>query len=101
MTMILDASPFGLGGVLVQGDRIVSWFPSALTVHDEKQFGRKTGSYSGQQVWEALCIRVALRAWSRHWISQQTSLTINSDIISSLVMASRLKVTSSQLIARE
>ena len=44
---------------------------------------------------------VALRAWSTHWISQQTSLTIKSDNVSALVMAARLKVTSSQLIARE
>ena len=59
------------------------------------------GSDFGQQVWKASCILVALRAWSRHWISQQTSLAIKSDNISALVMASRLKVTTSQLIARE
>ena len=52
-------------------------------------------------MWEALCILVALRLWSSHWLGCQCALTINSDNISALVMTSKLKITSSELIAQE
>ena len=101
VTMILDASPYGLGGVLVCGDKLLSWFGCELTRADEQRFGHKIGSDSGQQVWEALCILVALRVWKKMWNTQQCTLTIKSDNISALVMASKLKITSSRLIAQE
>ena len=99
--MVLDASPWGMGGVLISGDKILSWFSSNLTKWDEERFNHKIGTDAGQQTWEALCILVALRAWKKMWATQQCSLTIKSDNISALVMASKLKITSSQLIARE
>ena len=99
--MILDASPFGLGGVLVCGSDIFSWFATPLTQLGEQRFNHKIGGDSGQQVWEALCILVALRAWRKFWITQQSTLTLKRDNISALIMASKLKITSSQLIARE
>ena len=99
--MILDASPFGLGGVLVCGDKLLSWFACDLGVLDEKRFGHEVGADSGQQIWEALCILVALRVWKNKWNAQQCTLTLKSDNISALVMASKLKITSSKLIARE
>ena len=39
--------------------------------------------------------------WARHWLGYQCTLTIKSDNISALVMASRLKITSSELISQE
>ena len=101
MTMILDASPYGLGGVLVSAGRIISWFASPLTHLDEQTFHHDIGADSGQQVWEALCILVALRVWKSKWATQQCTLTVKSDNISALVMASRLKITSSKLISQE
>ena len=101
VTMILDASPFGLGGVLVSGHRILGWFSSDLTCLDEQRFGHAVGADSGQQVWEALCILVAVRSWKSMWSTQRCTLTIKSDNISALVMASKLKITSSKLIAQE
>ena len=99
--MILDASPYGLGGILIASDRIVSYFASPLTRLDEEIHGHSIGSDKGQQVWEALCILVAMRTWTSEWLGCQCTLTIKSDNISALVMASKLKVTASILIAQE
>ena len=101
MTMILDASPFGLGGILISNGRVLSWFSSDLSRDDEEIFQHSIGADSGQQVWEALVILVALRTWKEMWISQQVTLTLKSDNISALVMAAKLKITSSRLIACE
>ena len=99
--MILDASPYGLGGVLLACDHVVSWFSSDLTHHDEVQFHHRAGSDTGQQTWEALCILVALRTWAKQWMDKQITLTIKSDNISALVMTSRLRITASRLVAKE
>ena len=68
---------------------------------EEERFGHEIGCDRGQQIWEALCILVALRVWRKKWNTQQCTLTIKSDNISALVMASKLKITSSRLIAQE
>ena len=99
--MILDASPFGLGGVLVASDRVISFFSSDLSKGDDRIHRHEIGQDTGQQVWEALCILVALRLWSSHWLGCQCTLTIKSDNSSALVMTSKLKITSSELIAQE
>ena len=101
LTMILDASPFGLGGVLIASDKVISWFASDLTHDDVRIHGHEVGADAGQQTWEALCILVAMTLWARHWLGYQCTLTIKSDNISALVMASRLKITSSELISQE
>ena len=46
-------------------------------------------------------ILVALRTWREFWATQQVTLTLKSDNISALVMASKLKITSSRLISCE
>ena len=44
---------------------------------------------------------MALRVWKNQWGTQQRTLLLKSDHISALVMASKLTITSSKLIARE
>ena len=71
LTMILDASPYGLGGILIASDRIVSYFASPLTRLDEEIHGHSIGSDKGQQVWAAVCILVAMRTWTSSWLGCQ------------------------------
>ena len=56
--MILDASPWGLGGYLASllTGTPLQYFESKLTCEDEKRFGRKIGESAGQQIWEALSV---------------------------------------------
>ena len=86
---------------MISSDRILSYFATSLTHDDERIHRHLIGADAGQQVWEALCILVAMRTWATHWLGCQCTLTIKSDNISALVMASKLKVTSSELISQE
>ena len=47
------------------------------------------------------CILVAMRTWITHWLNCQCTLAIKSINISALLMASKLKVTSSALASQE
>ena len=58
--VILDASPFGLGGILLE-DIIVAWPSDALTVEDEKIHNHWIEEDQGQQTWESLVVLVALK----------------------------------------
>ena len=100
--MTLDASPFGLGGILTLDGRVIAWFASALTKLDSKRFGCPLGDSSGQQEWEAVCILVALTAWRSHWMKRNVALTLKSDNLSALTVASQLKDRRNRtLIAKE
>ena len=46
---MLDASPYGLGGVLIEYGEIVAYFASALTHHDESIHKQAIGDCRGQQ----------------------------------------------------
>ena len=99
--IILDASPWGLGGILMMGETIISWFSSPLTVEDEKQFGTKAGIADGQQIWETLCVVVALRLWLPQWRSKRVRVAIKSDNMTALTAAAKLKCATSPLLGRE
>ena len=93
--------PRWLRGVFIACDKIVPYFACPLAADDENIHDHLIGADTGQQVWEALCILVALRTWPSYCLSRQCSLTVNSDNISASIVASKLKVTSSELVARE
>ena len=102
LIFILDASPWGLGGVLVINSIIVAYFTSPLDNYDEQRFDNKIGQTTGQQTWEALCILVALRVWHEHWSHRRVSLTIKSDNVAALVLAAQLKAKGPRrIIAKE
>ena len=53
-TIILDASPLGLGGIFMEDGVIVSWVSSKLTKHDEQhssitRSGKQRDSRSGRR----------------------------------------------------
>ena len=51
LRMVLDASPWGLGGVLFENDIPISYFTSRLTKDDVKLHRRPIGDSDGQQAW--------------------------------------------------
>ena len=99
----IDASPWGLGGVLAVNHVLRSWFACPITELDVAMFGRETASCEGQQLWEALCMLVALRLWKPWWLRDRAVLTLKSDSTSSLSLLQHLRSKSAQLniIARE
>ena len=102
LMFVLDASPYGLGGVLFDGESPVAYFGSKLTKDDVKIHKHAIGDCAGQQIWECLVVLVAMRAWKHLWLPRKSSVTLRSDNYSALAMASRMKVPSSaNLIGRE
>ena len=100
--MMLDASPFGLGGVLIEDGKIITYFASELTHHDEYIHKQAIGDSRGQQAWECLAVLVALRIWHHRWKHKRVKITIKGDNKSALAMAARLKAgPSAKLVARE
>ena len=100
----LDASPWGLGGIIEEQGNIVSFFSSPLFNLDSQILGHTIGEASGQQVWESLSALVALGAWKGYWTKDRTKLLIRGDSVSMLTMVLCLKPSRSTglgLLARE
>ena len=99
----LDASPWGLGGYLVENGFIVSWFACGLSAEEATILDIDVGSCTAQQTVEALAALVALRAWRLRWCQMGVRLRVRSDSIAALVVVLKLKTkeSGSAIIARE
>ena len=101
----LDASPWGIGGYVVVGNDIVSWFAGEISAAEAKILSMKLGDSSCQQTAEALAALVALRTWQRLWRERRVALRVRSDSISALVLVLKLKTATfsagTTIIARE
>ena len=86
MVLALDASPWGLGGVLQEDDVFFEYFSDAPTAADSEGFSHSLGHCEGQQTWEALAVLVALRLWAPRWLGRR----VRSDSISALNLLLRL-----------
>ena len=103
--LTLDASPWGLGGILQENGQIVSWFASDLTDFDFQFFKFQRGEAAGQQCWEALAALVALRVWKTRWRDQRLRLTVRGDSVAMLTVLLKFKAPTSSrslgIVARE
>ena len=98
--LVLDASPFGIGGYMMIDGIPWAFFSEQLTALDHERFGYARGDAAGQQTWEALAVLVALRMWSPLWRKKRVVLTVKSDSVTILVRFKTAGVMPS-LIARE
>ena len=99
----LDASPWGLGGVLIIDSSISSWFSCSLSPYECDLLGICVGSSTAQQIVEALAVLVALRCWKATWLHERVVLRVRSDSISALILCLKLKTSGAgtAIIARE
>ena len=79
----------------------MSWFATELTHHDEEVHKHKRGQAEGHQTWESLCFLVAARAWATIWSDKRVTITMQSDNMSALSLAARLKSNVSPILAKE
>ena len=98
-----DASIYGFGGWLAINGRPLQWFSDDICASDEEALGYKGGDPLGQQAFEALCILIACRLWSRLWRDRKVCFKLRSDNIGALTLFSSLKAApgAMNLIARE
>jgi hypothetical protein len=103
VVMCLDASPWGLGGYLMEDGNIVSYFSCPLSDTELEILSVVRGESAAQQVVEALAILVALRGWSDRWKGQRVLVRVQSDSISALILSLDLKTRGkgAGIIARE
>jgi len=96
-----DASPWGIGGILVRQGEVVEYFYDHIHLEDCKRFNAEIGSSAFNTLWEALALLVAIRLWlpTLSWID----LTVKSDNLAALYAALKYKANDPKLnaIARE
>ena len=76
---VLDASPWGLGGILYVNGVPIAFVTSPLTQDDVRIHEYKLGDSRGQQNWECLAVLVALRLWRSVWTDRAATVTMKSD----------------------
>jgi len=103
--LTLDASPWGLGGILKEDGEIIEFFASPLTHEDFGRFKFQAGSPDGQQCWESLSALVALRLWKSRWLGQRVRIQVRGDSVAMLTLVMKMKPPSNSqslgLISRE
>ena len=82
--IVVDASPWGLGGVLSHSGRPQEYFGVALSDSDVEIRNIERGNAAAQQAVEALALLVAPRLWRRKWIGRRGNLLVKADSVTSL-----------------
>ena len=85
-----DASPHGMGGILVYGCVVIGHFIAAIADHDRKVL-EVADDEKGQQRWEALAILIAMRLWRTFSMDVRVALTIQSGDASALTFVDDLR----------
>ena len=78
-----DASPYGMGGVLLLEGKPIRYFADEISKLDRERFAAERDDPRFITVWEALAILVALRLWLVS-SSHSTRIEIRSDSLSAL-----------------
>ena len=87
ITIRFDASPWGLGGILLKEEVPVAWIAAPITEDDIEILGVKTGDCASQQVVECLAQLVCSRAWTGDWQRPGTLLGISAENVTSQTVA--------------
>ena len=86
-----DASPWGPGAYLVIYGTITSWYAARITSLDSEVLRTPAGVSSGQQVWEALNLLIALRIWSPQWQANRVRLEVRADNVTALTLITTMR----------
>ena len=92
-----DASPEGLGAVLVINNAPVAAVASPVDDFDVDLLKIEKGSSSSQGILEALCILVAFRHWKKRFLGHVVTLEVQSDSMVALALSQRLGASTATL----
>ena len=95
-TIVTDASPWGIGGVLYFISAAVAYFSDELHPCDLNRFRARIGEFAFTTVWESLAILVALRLW-RPLFAYFDAAGVRSDSHGSLSALASLSTLSASL----
>ena len=88
-SIITDASPEGLGAILLVNNRAVRIMASRVSPQDSHELKFALGEASSQGVVETLAVLVALRLWERDLQSCQVTMVLESDSVIALATSQR------------
>ena len=91
--LMVDASPFALGGVLAINGRLVSCFSSKVGKEDEEILGITIGEAAGQGILEALALLVALKHWTNKLMGYKVKMVFQSDSVVALALSQKLSAS--------
>ena len=86
VTVATDASPEGLGAVLIVNHQLIGALASPVTEVDAKNFEFELGAASSQGIVEALALVMALEHWGKKLEGMKLELTLQSDSVTALAM---------------
>ena len=86
VTIATDASPEGLGGVLIVNHQLIGALASPVTEIEAKDFEFELGTPASQGIVEALALVVALDHRGRKLEGMKVELTLQSDSVTALAM---------------
>jgi hypothetical protein len=100
---VVDASPWGIGAVLVENGVIKEYVCEQITSDDCEILGVTVGSPNSQQILEALAMLVSLRTWREAWQQWRCTVAVRGDNVTMLSMVLHFKGSTPALatIARE
>ena len=98
-----DASPYGLGGWLMEDGVITRYFSCPISDFDVAIYDMPRGTPDGQQIWECLAILVAIDMWSSIWQQNRIVLKVKADNVGALTLLIKMRPGSPKIaiIARE
>ena len=102
--IIVDACPWGMGGILTLDGVPQQYFAVATTEEDARMLGLELSRDSKcQQAFEALAMLVALRHWHYHWAHRRCVIHVAGDNMAALSMITKMQPHSYSLgvVARE
>jgi len=103
VTLVTDASPWGIGAWLKIGEKVVEYFSDAIHPMDAQVLQTEAGSCKSQQCFEALAMLVSLRLWKLVWLHSRTVITVKADNIAALTLVASMKARRGPMsvVARE
>jgi len=95
--IVIDASPWGLAGILLLDGEPVEYYHNAISAVDVDRFGYVIGSPDGQQVWESLAALIGVKLWQPYWARRATKLRLKGDSMTMLSLVVNLRPSTPQL----
>ena len=89
-TIVTDAPPEGLGGLLLINNRIVAIYATRVTREDCDRLGLEFGQASSQGALEAYAILQGVALWRSKLVGCCVTLTVESDSVVALALTQKL-----------
>lgn len=97
VSITTDASPEGLGAILIINAQVIDALTSPVTEQDAKDLEFELGASSSQGTVEALALVVALQHWGNKLAGMSVELTVQADSVTALAMAQKQSAASPSL----